>query len=165
MQDVVKKKLCHHMGTDVLFYIGHTAIYGGQYYYIQDELPPYDLILDCTNGKFWGNTFPYFPESYAHLKQYLASVVSLPWPDFGIPTVKLEFWGELIKCLPVGNVAVCCEGGHGRTGTALAALLIASNQKTAKEAVLFLRRRYCKEAVETESQLEYLVQLEQIYQR
>jgi protein tyrosine phosphatase len=77
------------------------------------------------------------------------------WPDYGtVELDQLRFalqwtnqWIDQGKCLEVG-----CMGGHGRTGTFLACLLVDREGLGAEEAIQTVRSRYCHEAVETVGQ-------------
>lgn len=77
------------------------------------------------------------------------------WPDFGIPGDAVSFLVALRKALTRARagqlVEIGCSGGHGRTGTALACLAVLSGLSSA-EAVGWVRRAYCGEAVETTEQ-------------
>lgn len=90
----------------------------------------------------------------------------IPWKDGSIPQVKPSFWKAMHEyALSKGykDVGVHCLAGHGRTGTMLAAIMIAIGRWDAKESVDFIRDRYCKSAVETEVQCLYLQELDYIY--
>lgn len=50
-----------------------------------------------------------------------------------------------------------CIGGHGRTGTFLAALVFHVTGR--KDAIAYVRENYCKKAVESQAQIEFLVKL------
>jgi hypothetical protein len=61
------------------------------------------------------------------------------------------------------KVHVGCVGGHGRTGTVLSALVAARIARGVEIAVDgdvigYVRTNYCKKAVETAAQVEFLVQ-------
>jgi len=84
-------------------------------------------------------------------------VLRVKCKDFSAPEVSHDMWIELLKILPKGAKVLCtCQGGHGRTGTALASIL-AADRYTASEAIEMVRKHYCKEAVETESQENYIL--------
>jgi len=84
-------------------------------------------------------------------------VLRVKCKDFSSPEVSHDMWIELLKILPKGAKVLCtCQGGHGRTGTALASIL-AADRYTASEAIAMVRKHYCKEAVETESQENYIL--------
>lgn len=79
-------------------------------------------------------------------------------PDMGVPKSLASFkkmLGYLEKAiLNRENVFIGCIGGHGRTGLVLAALVakMTGNMK----AVPYVRKNYCKKAVESEEQIEWL---------
>ena len=56
------------------------------------------------------------------------------------------------------RVELGCLGGHGRTGTALAALAILTGLPAA-EAVTWTRTTYCPKAIETEAQESFITHL------
>jgi len=83
-------------------------------------------------------------------------VLRLDWPDGSVLPAPPAFWRRLWDLLPKGRVLVCCQGGHGRTGTALAALLVVVGGFTAEEALRYVRLTHCPQAVETWEQEDYL---------
>ena len=99
-------------------------------------------------------------ESLSNLVIKPPPVLRVQNPDMGIPPVGYDFWVKLFAYLPPGRTVVCCHGGHGRTGTALAALLIVSSlDMTAKEAIEFVRSRHCDNAIESVKQEDYLEEI------
>lgn len=73
------------------------------------------------------------------------------WPDFGLPasdTDAFEALTEAHEWAASGRVLLTCDGGVGRTGTALA-LLAGLSGTPAADAVAFVRREYHPRAVET----------------
>lgn len=115
------------------------------------------------------------------------TVLTLDWPDGEAPPaesfivkpksdrrfyaldalVGLNFWKRLWEPLPEGTTVVACVGGHGRTGTFLAAMLIAAHELNPsaahevnpREAVRIVRETYCSKAIETKVQEKYLESL------
>lgn len=90
--------------------------------------------------------------------------ITLDWPDFGTPALGREWWTGLVQAFhdlpPESNIAVYCEGGHGRTGTALAILASLSGQvPDTMDSVGWVRRNYCKEAVESIAQVRYIEEI------
>jgi hypothetical protein len=82
----------------------------------------------------------------------------LPWPDFRLPrdpaaarTVLAEAWRRAAE----QRVEVACEGGRGRTGTALACLAVLDGVPSA-EAVAWVRAHYDPRAVETPWQSRFV---------
>lgn len=83
-------------------------------------------------------------------------VVIVDWPDMGvIPTEQLRVLTAGITAqMEVGAlVEIACLGGHGRTGTLLAALIASVEGSGATEAILAVRQRYCEHAIETPAQV------------
>jgi len=92
-----------------------------------------------------------------------ADELLLDMPDRGILLLKASFWPDLLKECYATNyrrIEVCCVGGHGRTGTVLACLLLASGNFIkgfdGKAAVKSIRDFYCPEAIESETQENYI---------
>lgn len=83
--------------------------------------------------------------------------IYLSTPDFSTPT-NLQAMVELVEWVlheaRMGKqIGLGCMGGHGRTGALLAALTLASGMLgTGKDAVSYIRKVYCDEAVESWSQ-------------
>lgn len=93
---------------------------------------------------------------------------SFPWndrisvqfliPDMGVPSDVAEF-KKMITWLSVQltakkKVHIGCIGGHGRTGTVLAALV--KEMMGIDDAITYVRENYCQKAVESESQVRFL---------
>jgi hypothetical protein len=116
-----------------------------------------DLIIDCAgvvaeSGRFVKSA----PARYRGLKDgLLPDVIRLDWPDMSAPVhVGIRWWMRLLELLPA-HTCVCCVGGHGRTGTALAALLVASGMD-AETAIRTVREQHCRRAIETQGQEAYV---------
>jgi hypothetical protein len=123
-----------------------------------------DVIVDCAASRFHydsGARTP-FGGGFTSLNEFIGSkreIIGLDWADGGVPPVALGFFREVISILEArggGKVVFACMGGHGRTGTALAAVLIACKEFTAAEAVEYVRSKHCTKACETEKQLAWL---------
>jgi hypothetical protein len=111
--------------------------------YTRAQAPDFGLYLDAS----WQPPWP-----HAHLD----------WPDFGVPedpAPVLAALGSLLDRARAGeHVEIGCVGGHGRTGTALAALAVLCGLLPA-EAVAWVRDRYCAQAVETPGQEAFVAAL------
>lgn len=124
-----------------------------------------DAIINFTGTSHFPSVAP--PKELAE-HMYLPSFkeIMVPWPDFGIPQVDMSFWTELhCYILDQGWKDVCfhCQAGHGRTGTALATMLIANEEISADGALWYIRTNYCEHAVETEEQCLYLIWADEYY--
>jgi protein-tyrosine phosphatase len=118
-----------------------------------------DIGFYCDN--LWINRKPVFsglskPWGEPLAKQY----IHYPWPDMSIPASLGEFYGAATwllgeveggKTLDIG-----CYGGHGRTGTAMACLMVLQGAMPGA-AVKRIRETYCKEAVETREQVAFVL--------
>jgi protein-tyrosine phosphatase len=84
-----------------------------------------------------------------------AQIVLYPWPDLGVPQDPRRFkrairW-VLEQATAGRRVEVGCAGGHGRTGTTIAVLLVLQGMSP-REAIRRVRRSYCDEAIESREQ-------------
>lgn len=83
----------------------------------------------------------------------------LRWPDLWVPLDRTEAVAALreayARATAGEHVEVACRGGVGRTGTALAALVVLDGSST-DEAVAWIRERYHPRAVETLWQRRWL---------
>lgn len=95
--------------------------------------------------------------SYPELEKFNNPIVKIDWEDFGVVSLPIAFWKTLVKLIrkEKRSVTVCCQGGHGRTGTVLAILagLMGADKIN---PVKFVREKYCYKAVETFNQLKYV---------
>lgn len=91
------------------------------------------------------------------------ALLKIEWDDGGVPYELDEMWWKALADHVIkskGDVLICCQGGHGRTGTALSILLdllgVCGNEGEHGDAVVYLRESYCHQAVESESQIAYI---------
>lgn len=144
---------CYEKHTALAFIDKETGnpleIYGGSC------ITPTTLDADVYLGFDWGMgvavSRPWVKE-VAHIKYLIR--------DMDVPAYPSEF-KELVlwvrsKLLQGLKVHVGCVGGHGRTGTFLVALYTACTGNT--DGIDYVRKNYCREAVETVEQEQYLVQ-------
>ena len=79
------------------------------------------------------------------------------WPDFWLPADRTaaaalrEAWARAEN----ERVEIACAGGHGRTGTALACLVVLDGLP-GRQAVAYVRQHYAAQAVETPWQRRYV---------
>lgn len=142
---------------------------GGVPIYVADgwgsrKAPAGSVVLNCTGTPKRG--VAEMPSAFsaltAHLKDQGVEEITLDWPDGGLPPVKASFWRALIEACAARKapLVIHCIGGHGRTGTALAAILIAYSIP-ADDAVEFVREHHCHKAIETLAQERYLDDLDE----
>lgn len=141
-----------------------------------------DLIINCTGIKFVPRPAkPFIKEVPAWLDIQADTEgnaakpppqLLLDWTDFGVPPerIDLNFWESILegaKRNDIDRIIVCCVGGSGRTGTALAALAIASGVTVGEddeahelnepdEAIVFIRKEYHDKAIENKAQELYI---------
>lgn len=131
-----------------------------------------DLIVNCsqvalTIGK--NTTHITGNKAFDKLNKYIEGVneVLFDWSDGSDLPVGLEFWHEFYDiCIEQGyrNILFCCMGGHGRTGTGIACLVLANSKyefNMSEEIIELVQARYCKNAIETVIQENYLRELEE----
>ena len=165
---------CQHAGTTPLF-----TVEGRTFYAVNSEgirtTPVADCVIDLggittrltTAGRpfvdlddsTWAGA-PALAAAFAPAPT-LGPILRLDWPDYGTPpdNIGVQFWRTLLAGLPQGRIVVGCIGSHGRTGTCLAALRIVHCGDSAPNAVNWVRRHHCVNAVESKAQLTYLWQL------
>ena len=82
------------------------------------------------------------------------------WPDFRLPSDRAAARRSLVDVwqrLDVERVEIACDGGRGRTGTALACLAVLDGTPS-EDAVAYVRAHYDRHAVETPWQRRYVRQ-------
>jgi hypothetical protein len=80
------------------------------------------------------------------------------WPDWWLPSDRadaIEAIGAAWQRAARERVEVACDGGRGRTGTALACLAVLDGVPAA-DAVAYVRRTYHRQAVETPWQRRFV---------
>lgn len=125
-----------------------------------------DVIIDCgANIQQDRNLLDTGNASTMHQQ-----IIRIDWPDGGTPSLTDKNWRSLVEDLKqrkarsgkeTFHVLVCCVGGHGRTGTALS-ILAALTGIAPEDPVIFIRREYCRRAVETRSQCRYIKKIANI---
>jgi hypothetical protein len=157
---------CNHTAQQPALTVhgGRRKLYGAQGGKLKAEgLTHIDLIIDLAGLVSLPKPFVMSTSArarkYASLNHYASpDLIRLDWPDMTAPVhVPISFWLRLWAMLPEHTV-VACMGGHGRTGTALAALLVADGRE-GQEAIDMVRTKHCPRAIETARQEAYIKQL------
>lgn len=92
--------------------------------------------------------------------------VAIDCTDMAAPRVFPSFWLELRREIEHGDFEkiICyCMGGHGRTGTALVCLYLSFFSDNAVHAIKLIKRVYCKNAVESKEQVEYVAHCAKLF--
>jgi len=98
--------------------------------------------------------------TFARLGQKI-NILACPWADYDPPPIDFNRFlkEEVIPQLENRKkILVYCTGGHGRTGTFVASL-ISILEPEISDPILEIRKRYCKQAVETFAQAESIFAL------
>ena len=106
--------------------------------------------------------FSYDPET---LMAHNIKHFNFSWPDMTIPTLHQALHIAQIAMSEIaagGKVAIHCHAGYGRTGIAIACILIAKDGLNAKEAISCIRNRR-PGSVQTTAQVDFVFQFERFY--
>lgn len=94
--------------------------------------------------------------------QFAWEVRWVRWPDFGLPADRRDAEQALREAwrrAATQRVEIACEGGRGRTGTALACIAVLDGVP-ARDAVAYVRQHYHPDAVETPWQRRFVSRFE-----
>ena len=96
-------------------------------------------------------------------------LISMDFPDFGVPQVQDLFWYALCDDIhehDIKTVSTQCAGGHGRTGVQLCILYYLLNDDDVKASIKdtaqlieLIRDLHCEHAVETNEQQKYIARI------
>ena len=126
-------------GTDLV-------IYGGSC--LSPAVKDADIYIGFDDSmKFTKRAYPWNAG-----EEFLFTIRDMSVPDSPTQFGKLVDWTK--AQLEAGKKVHCgCLGGHGRTGTFLAALVSRFGEK---DAITYVRKNYCKKAVESSKQIAFL---------
>lgn len=131
--------------------IGDFKIYGGSC--------GHPIVKDADVYVGFDRSMQFFNSQYPW-EEKTREVVEFLYPitDMAAPSKPKEFHqliGWLAEQLEGGKkVHIGCIGGHGRTGTVLAALV--KHMTGNADAISYVREHYCKKAVESKVQVKFL---------
>lgn len=129
----------------------------------------FDLIIDCGKVFTPYDATPYTTSSLSGDSDLVKALehhsiwesnplrtLKINWNDREAPELLPAFWGDLAGRLE-GNIMIDCQGGHGRSGTALTCLMMALNPEYGtKDAIIHLRAMHCPRAIESSEQHKYI---------
>lgn len=159
------QKFCEHTPT-LLIEGPDIKIYAGKRYDVMDKLNDFNIAVNLTGDSVKMNhRFGEFTQLEKYSSNYRFKEIVLDWPDYGVVYFPLDFWLELTEVIKKngGKGLFFCIGGHGRTGTAIAAMMITYLGWDAWRAIDWIRKNYCIEAIESKEQENYLVRLSQAF--
>lgn len=142
--------LCRHRGRELVLPNGNV-IYGSS-----------ESATD--NPEFKADFGVYLDKSWTPVTLALY----IPWADMGLPGLKYDYMDQavdlIIRMSSKGqNVEIGCIGGHGRTGTLMALVVMrsgldleGSSSEVAKRAIDYVRENYCSHAIESLTQEWYI---------
>lgn len=151
------KPICKHPPRLVIDQPGMQVSFGKKWD-CEDHLSDFTVAVNLTGSSAKRKHDIPIP-SLAKWATYSKCIeVVLDWPDFGVLPFPLEFWEDLTQAIRDngGKGLVFCQGGHGRTGTAMACLLISELDYTAAQAKAWVWENYCEEAIEGTAQEKYI---------
>jgi protein-tyrosine phosphatase len=159
------KEKCRHVETDVFVADGVTY-HGGSESKISEVWPKGWLVVNLTGFKRKDSDKALLTGDETLVKalsEFMerdqAIYLNVDWKDYGAPPTVFGFFRRLHEAAIKHNlmdVVFYCLGGHGRTGTALASMLIEVGGYSAKQAYDAVKLHYCKEAIESNSQIVHL---------
>ena len=137
-------KSCKHKHVEIKLLDG-TPIYcsSARDKAADGKVPDFGLYADSMWRPLWRNEF-------------------ITWPDYGIPTDEemglTQIFDAYQRAKNGEMVEIGCIGGHGRTGTILAIMYIASGEGSVdgKDAYKFVKKNYCEHAIESDTQEWYI---------
>ena len=142
-QTTTYQRLCLHRGDKIN--VGEYFVYaGGDFDLKQEDYAPFDILVALTGSP---------PRAGDLWKSFKGLCIHFPMIDYGGVPPNFDWTiAYLVNCIKEGSkVLVYCMGGHGRTGTVLAAILGAL-EPNVEDPIKELRSRYCENAVESSSQ-------------
>lgn len=154
---------CHHTPT-LIEVVDGISLYGANYLGVSRRALKDTLSVDLTGfaARITTTFIMHVPKGFELLKKRQATpkvCIFLDWKDGTAPDVKDSFWTtlhELAIKQKFKRLVAYCVGGHGRTGTFLAAYLIANQGYNATTAIATVREQLCDSCIETSEQEEYL---------
>lgn len=168
---------CQHMGEKPIYSTpdGKVRLYIASATGCRQNANTYDFVVDCGDIL----KVPDIPTTPSTLTGLLkgdkeliealdgkveavkepARILQIDWDDRRKPEVLPAFWTALTDLI-TGDILLACQGGHGRSGTALTALMMCyTPEYSARDAIVHLRAMHCPRAIESTEQHAYLDRL------
>jgi hypothetical protein len=159
---------CTHRELTKVMMIGSCEMWAGSQSQAKAGAKRMDLVISLLNEERRGGGAGRFRiargsgkllGTLAQYQRQRQAFLSIDWPDMSVPELDKDFWLALYEDLKrlKGRALIYCMGGHGRTGTTLAILAHLSGACGTADPLQWVRDTYCQDAVETRSQIDYLV--------
>jgi protein-tyrosine phosphatase len=151
-------KVCTHRPQHVIAGDG-WGVWAGKRLDVRYNAADFDLVINLTYSSVKQTHVIPIPELQTWEDHHASfTEMLLDWPDFGVVTLPRKFWEQLIAHVIENKmrVLVFCEGGHGRTGTAVACMMVVALDMKPDKAMEWIRKNYCFEAIESLAQEQYI---------
>ena len=160
---------CHHFPVNPVYVNDKLKLYIADDIGVRKDGPKFDIVIDCGDVVKFSNK-DFFQEGIFSGDSDFASkftkfqigqpslprVLKINWWDRCEPELSPEFWPALAPDLG-GRVVINCQGGHGRSGTAIVCLLMCYIPSyTPLDAFIHLRAVHCPRAIESTAQHKYI---------
>jgi hypothetical protein len=130
--------------------LGKGRLYGGNAF--KPVKTDADVYVVLQSGDMRGRASDPWEKQTRHEVQY--AIDDMHAPENVTRFKKMVTW--VCNQLHDGKtVHVGCIGGHGRTGTVLSAIIAEALGE--KDAIQYVRKHYCKKAVESKAQVQFLM--------
>lgn len=156
---------CRHQPT-LVFKVGDLEVFGASECHVTRQAAShFDLVVNLTGHRKFktGASMIQAPRKWAFLRRYLADApleeLVFDWKDQGVFPVGRDFWINFLEQLKRDDyrkILFFCVGGHGRTGSAIGCLMTVALDIHGGQAIRRIKDGYCKKAIETKGQEEYV---------
>ena len=157
---------CHDNPTRVMK-IGKATIWAGRHRDLDPDQNWHLRIRLADDNYFRNDTYVWANAgAQALLPRDIYTVeppptLDIEWQDYSVPDLGKDWWVSLTNAIKKisGDVAVYCMGGHGRTGTTLSILAALGGACGKRDPVLWIRKQYCDNCVESTTQISYIEEI------
>lgn len=152
---------CFHRPQHIIAGEG-WGVWAGKKEDVRGSLHDFDIVMNLTYTSVKDAHVIPIPE-LAKWSSHGANFVEIQmdWADYGTINLPIGFWQDLVNYIRDNKkkLLIFCQGGHGRTGTALASLFVVALGYKPIDAIAWVRKNYCYEAIETKGQENYVLSL------
>lgn len=126
---------------------------------IVNKLRQSDLVINCgTSSSIKVKQFRSVPDSF-NLSEINVQEIWLEQSNGTAPKLSRDTWQTIwnqARDQKFKRIVFTCTGGHGRSPTAMAAMMQSVGDCSYETALEHIRNQYCQYVPETKTQLEYL---------